>query len=543
MSLGLFGLLLLGAMQKGAAQQPAAKPADLCTVEGTVLAADTDQPLRKAWVSVRLAEGRENPIGGVSDAAGHFTLKDVPPGRYQVSAMRTGYVNQKYGQKEPTAPGTILALAPGQHPRDISFRLIRAAAISGHIYDEDGDPVENAQVRALRYGYFEGHRGLIPTGFAQTNDLGEYRLFGLAPGQYYVSAETRRQEFGDIGGGPSYAPIYYPSVADSADATPLALRAGDDYPGVDINFQPTRTVSISGRVFNAVTGQPGTDANLFLMPHTSKEVANFSIRSQIYVQDPQGNFKIEEVAPGSYYLIALASAEGKQLATRQAIEVGDADVTGVNLVVSQGIAIKGRVTVEGKADVSSAQLGLRPRETQMFFSSSTTSPKKDGSFVLTNISDGSYEVSAWGLPEDAYLKSARLGNDEVLLSGVEINGGQAAGPLEIVVSASGGRLDGAVGKDDKPLSGATVVLVPNDAAMRKDTRWLKQTTTDQYGGFTLRGIRPGEYKVFAWEKVEPGAYQDPSFLKQFEDKAVAVEIKEGSKQTMRLGVLSEDSPQ
>jgi Carboxypeptidase regulatory-like domain len=537
MSLGLFGLLLFGAMQKGAAQQPATKPADLCVVEGTVLAADTGQPLRKAWVS---GSSAASPIGVVTDAAGHFILKDVPPGRYHLSAVHTGYLRQQLGQKDPNARGTILSLAPGQHVRDISFRLIRAAAISGHIYDEDGEPVQNADVKASRYLYFEGKRGLAPVADARTNDLGEFRLFGLAPGQYYVSADYNR-ELDDMGGGHSYAPVYYPSAMDLIDASPLALRAGDDYPGVDINLQTTRSVSISGRVFNAVTGQPAAGADILLSPHGGKEFGRFSVRFRTSVQDPEGNFKIDAVTPGSYYLFALINTEGSQIATRQAIEVGDADVTGVNLVISPGITIKGRVTVEGKSDVSGVQLGLRPRETQMFFSSTMTNPRRDGTFVLNNVPDGSYEVTAWGLPEDAYLKSARLGDSEALLSGVEINGGQAAGPLEIVVGANGGRLNGAVVRDDKPLTGATVALVPKDAAMRADTRWQKATTTDQYGAFTLRGIRPGDYQIFAWEKIEPNAYQDPAFLKRFEKGAESVEIKEGQQRTVRLTALENES--
>lgn len=541
MSLGLFGLLLLGGLQKGAAQQPAAKPADLCTVEGTVLAADSGQPLRKAWVSLGSAEGRGNPIADITDSAGNFTLKDIPPGRYYISAVRTGYVRQQFRQKDPNSPGTILALVPGQRARDVSFRLIRSAAISGHIYDEDGEPIQNADVKALRYLYFKGKRGLAPVADVRTNDLGEFRLFGLAPGQYYVSADYNH-ELDDMSGGHSYAPVYYPGASDSSAATPLTLRAGDDFPGVDINLQSSRTVSLSGRVFNAVTGQPGAGADILLSLRGGKELGRFSVRFRTSVQDPEGNFKIDAVAPGSYYLFALINTEGGQLTVRQGVEVSDADVTGINLIISPGITLKGGVTVEGKVDVTGATFGLRPREEQMFFSNTFTSPKQDGSFVLTNISDGSYEVSAWGLPEDAYLKSARLGNEDVLISGVEINGGQTAGALEIEVSANGGRLDGIVAKDDKPLAGATVVLVPKEPAMRKDTRWLKQTTTDQNGGFTLRGIRSGEYKIFAWEKIEPGAYQDPGFLKRFEDKAVAVEIKEGSQQTIRLAVLSEDSP-
>lgn len=543
MSMPLYGLLLFMGVQTGAAQQPAAKPANTCTVEGTVLAADSGQPLRKAWVSLSKTEGREAPAGAVTDASGRFTIKYVEPARYYLFASRTGYVRQQYGQRDSDSSGTILALSPGQHARDVSFRLIRAAAISGRIYDEDSEPIQNADVQALRYRYVNGQRQLAGGGFARTNDLGEYRLFGLAPGQYYVRADYNPRQFGDDAAGNTYAPAYYPGSGDPSDATPVALRAGDDFPGVDFSLQPVRNVSISGRVFNAITGQPGAGANVYLIPRTRNPMTSYTFSMQNYVRDSQGGFKLEGVLPGSYYLVGMVTVEGKRFVSRQPVEVGDSDVQGVNLVIGPGITLKGRLHVEGKADVSGAQIWLNPRDQQISFGNTTDTVRPDGSFGLTNVADGSYEVNVFRLPEDAYVKSARLGNEDVLVSGIEITSGQAAGPLEIVVEANGGRVDGSVGKDGKPFSGVTVVLVPEDAAMHKDERWFKQTTTDQYGNFTLRGIRPGDYKIFAWEKIEPGAYQDPNFLRRYEDQGIAVRIEDGSRQTLQLALIGEDQSQ
>jgi Carboxypeptidase regulatory-like domain len=544
-TLALFGVLLLAGVQGGAVQQPAAKGSANCTIEGTILAGDTGQPIRKTWVTLTKAENRQSSRTAVADASGHFVLKDIEPGRYHLWAARTGYVRQQYGERGANMPGTTLSLSPGQQVRDISFHLIRAAVISGHIYDDDGDPIEGAQVNALKYSYFQGRRRLMPAGgWAHTDDLGEYRLYGLSPGQYIISAGQNSSGMGNEAGRPGFAPAYYPGTADPADATPVTVRGGDDFPGVDFNLQLVRTVSVSGRVFNAITGRPGVGTNIFFSPRRTDQAPIFSFGFQTYVHDAQGNFKVENVTPGSYYLIGLATVEGKQYTSRVPIEVGDADLTGANLTISAGATLKGRVEGLGKTDVTAMQISLMSRDQQVYFGVGTmATPKPDGSFDLTNVNDGSYEVNIWPLPEDAFIKDIRAGDQSILTSGLDITGGQVPGELDIVLSPNGGRVDGTVVKEDKSFSGATVVLIPDDPAMRKNSRWYNQTTTDQYGNFSLHGVRPGDYKIFAWEKIEPGAYEDPTFLKRDEDHGKSVEIKEGGQINLQLSLIPEAQPE
>src|SRR5512143_2843666 len=243
--------------QTASSRAPAANRPDLCTVEGTIIAADTGQPLRKAWVFLSKAEGRGDTQGAATDASGHFIIKNVEPGRYTLSVTRPGCVPQNFGEHGGRDRGTILTLSAGQQVRDISMRLIRAAAISGHVYDEDGDPIQGAIVSALRYAYERGRRQLTADGGTQTDDRGEYRIFALEPGSYFISAVYSQRQYGAIGGGPGYAPTYYPSAMDPSEATPVSVQGGDDFPGVDLNLQPVRTVTVSGRAFNAINGRPG----------------------------------------------------------------------------------------------------------------------------------------------------------------------------------------------------------------------------------------------------------------------------------------------
>ncbi len=97
--------------------------------------------LKKALLSLRKSEAQEPGKDATTDANGRFEIKDIEPGRYHLEASRNGYASQEYGQRTADGPGTILALTPGEHPRDISFRLIAAAAVAGHVYDEDSEPV------------------------------------------------------------------------------------------------------------------------------------------------------------------------------------------------------------------------------------------------------------------------------------------------------------------------------------------------------------------------------------------------------------------
>jgi hypothetical protein len=162
--------------------------------------------------------------------------------------------------------------------------------------------------------------------------------------------------------------------------------------------------------------------------------------------------------------------------------------------------------------------------------------RQDGSFEIGQLGDGDYQVQLWQLPEDVYLKSARLAGEDVLDSGLRVSRKQAPGLLELVLSSNGGRIDGVVMKDQQPFSGARVVLIPEPSRRTLD-RFYKETNTDQYGRLTLRGITPGDYKLFAWETVEEGAYLSPDFLRSYEERGQAVHVEEGSHLAPQLQLI------
>src|SRR5581483_2917225 len=445
--------------QPAGQRQPETKPADQCTIEGVVLKASTGEPLKKAVVSLRKVEGQDSAKSATTDASGHFELKAIDPGRYMLQATRNGYARESYGQRAPSGPGTVLTLSPGQHVKDVVFRLIPAAVIAGHIYDEDGEPVANVQVQALKYQFEDGRRNLAPVGWATSNDLGEYRLYGLAPGQYYVSATYTPSLFGQPAAEGGYAPTYYPGTSDPARAAALEARAGDELIGTDITLLAVRTYTLKGRVYDSVNSRPGVRATVMLMPRGTQ---SYMATASTFVQDTQGAFELHGVSPGSYYLVAMIFDGGKRYNARQSIEVSTSDIEGISLVLSAGIELKGRVRLEGRTDwdMSSLSVMLMPRDQHFMIGTSQAMVKSDGTFSLTNVGDGDYRIQIWELPPDVYLKSAQLGEEDVLDS-VSIDRAATKGSLELVLSANGGQIGGTVVKEQKPFSGATVVLVPD----------------------------------------------------------------------------------
>jgi protocatechuate 3,4-dioxygenase beta subunit len=512
-------------------------------IEGVVLKAATGDPLRKAVLALTKVEGRNEPNTATSDANGRFQLKNLEPGRYHLSATRNGYARQEYGQRATHGSGTILTLTAGQHLKDVSFRLTPAAVIAGHVYDEDGEPVAEAEVQALRFQYEKGQRKLTASGAAETNDLGEYRLYGLEPGQYYVSASYNPRQFGSEGPEAGYAPVYYPGSADPSRAAALDLHASDELPGIDFTLVPVKTFNVRGRVYDAVNSRPGIHTMILLEPRNA-DVQRWTMTSQNFVQDPQGAFELRGVVPGSYYLLAMSTEGDKQYTAREAIEVSDSDMEGVSLVIGPGIDLKGRIRVEGNAALDPNVLNIwlqRREETTMYVGGGRASIKPEGTFTISNVADGDFLFDMWDLPEDFYLKAVRLGGSDVLASGLSVSRKQPPGAIEVVLNPNGGRIDGRVLKEDKPFSGAVVVLVPEEGR-RKEERFYKSTSTDQDGQFSIRGITPGDYTLFAWETVEHGAYMDPDFLRPYKDRGKQIRVDEGSKLNAQLESIPANEP-
>jgi hypothetical protein len=163
-------------------------------------------------------------------------------------------------------------------------------------------------------------------------------------------------------------------------------------------------------------------------------------------------------------------------------------------------------------------------------------PAADGSFTVDGMAPGDFRVKVERLPAGRYVKSMRLGNADVLNDGLHLSG-RPQGVLEIVIGANAGNIDGSVSNDrQQALPNATVVLVP-DLRLRQRSDLYKVVTTDTSGRFRITGVTPGDYKMFAWENVESGAWQDPAFVGAYENAGRPIHIYEGSSENLQLHVI------
>jgi carboxypeptidase family protein len=522
-------------------QQPP-KPENQASIEGTVVSAKSGEPVRKAQIVLTGLEGPEESFDTASDDNGRFKLVQIVPGRYRLSVLKNGFIRQEYGQKTAGRPGGLLTVAAGQNLRDLNFRLVPAGVVTGRAVDEDGEPLAGVRVQLLRYSYADGKRQVVTAGGAMTDDLGQYRMFGLSPGRYYASAvyADPRDGLGSTdrsatrGASSGYAPVFYPGVSDVDQSAPILLREGEEKWGVDFKMARTRTVFVRGRIVNAA-GLSGIVVVL-----SKRQSGGLSSLQKSYAEVREnGSFELRGVAPGSYTLKAFVGYEESVLTARQPLDVSTSDVDKVELALRPAVEVSGRIQLEGQGKAKSwDQFSpyLIPLEDPITIGDSgDASVASDGAFRFRNVVPGEYRVSFLPLPDDFFVKSVRQGNVDVLDKGLSVTG--AAGNLELVMSANGGRIEGSVLNDQKKaVSGAMVVLVP-EPGLRGRGDLFKATTTDQYGAFKLRGVPPGDYKLFAWEDVEVDSYKDPAVLEPYEKQGRPISVREQSQEQVELTLI------
>jgi Carboxypeptidase regulatory-like domain len=538
------------------AQQPATAPASgdpndqLSIIAGTVVSANTGEPLRKARVVLSQQgndtddDSNKQPLSGITDAGGHFSIDKIPAGKYDLEVFHANYLIARYGQDQPDRPGATLTLSPGQKIMDLLFRLNRMVVIVGRVADEDGDPVRGANVMAFFQTMVRGKAKIEAGNSDSTNDLGEYRIVDLVPGRYSIVATPPRafarresaQQF------ENYLPTYYSGTTESSRASTIDVKSGDEITGIDFVFTPkppTRTYKVHGHVLNSLA-EPDANIVVLLFPRGNREPSFVADQKKGIADTKTGYFEIEEVIPGEYVATAVSFAGSKVRTATQNVDVITTDVDGVSMVLTQGIDLRGRIILEGKSATSAGMMvWLIPTEKERFSfgGNQQAEVQADGSFVLKDVGDASYSLDVSSKCGECYLKSAKANGVDLLDQGVQISSGTGPGTIAIVYSSDTGTLTGAVtNKDDLPAPGAMVVLVP-DAGSHQKPEQYKTANTDQYGHFEVRGVPPGHYKAFAWEKVNQESYGDPDFLKPVESKSESLDIAANEQKSVQLKMI------
>jgi len=230
----------------------------------------------------------------VTDACGNFAINGIEPGKYRLSASRTGFVPTQYGARGLSRRGTTLSLQPGKHLKDLAVRLTPHAVIAGRVVDEKREPIVLGQVQAMTYSFRAGKKELATSQMVHTNDLGEYRIYGLSPGKYYVTAALKNDRDEDevdrsaVPRSNSYVTTYYPGVVDPAAAVLLEVGPGAQLGGINLTLAKARTFRVRGRV------QGVQDITVNLVPHGQSPWASLTPDT---TTGPNGSFETDQVLP------------------------------------------------------------------------------------------------------------------------------------------------------------------------------------------------------------------------------------------------------
>jgi hypothetical protein len=484
-----------------------------------------------------------------TDSSGQFVFQR-PPGDYLITATKESFV------RESPELGIPIRLTSDSTLQPLEIRMTPQSAIAGRVIDGDGDPVENATVNVLQPKYVKGQRRLQSPGrggSATTNDRGEYRIFGLAPGKYYLKASspispTAQHRPSTAPAADNYVISYHPGTMDSKSAVGVVVAAGTGAEGVDILLVRGRTVSIRGRVNN----QTAIDSKGLVVIVSSEDPGSWAEAKM----GPQGTFEARGLSPGIYQVqVGIAGGGTARPSARVELRVGRDDIGGVVVNLLDASELAGQLVLEGPGTLQPPSLQLHLQATGGVTTAypgaavgvqgvAMTGPgpvdatlRPDGKFLFNRVNADRYLVNVSGMPPDYYLKSVALDGEDVTIEGLDFTAG-ARGNLVVVVSNRTGQAEGVVlNKERKPVKDATVVLVPQAPKLRSRADLYKIARSDSEGKFSMRGIAPGTYKIFAWDVVDDTAWLNEEFMEPFAGKGTELVVRDGATERVELVVL------
>lgn len=563
----------------GPAERPTMQAPDRVVKTGTgrlrgrVISADTGTVLRRAQVTI------SNPdIGGktaVTDAQGRYEFRDLPAGRFSLSASKSGFLEMKYGQSRPSERGRRIELADGQALEKVDIVLPRGGAISGRILDEFGDPIPDASVAAMRVEYATGKPRLTSAGRpSMTNDLGYFRLFGLSSGEYYVTASARGNEpmgMEHVAPGVSasnntgYATTYYPGTPNQAEAQRIALAVGQEV-SVDVQMSPVRLARIVGRAVSS-DGKPISRAMVMLVPVV---IENMGMMGGGTETDTDGAFTLGGVPPGEYIvhvqsLAALMTAAVDAMgafsleappptalpttlppANREfaiaKVSVSGEDITGLTITGARGARASGQVIFEhGEKPEPLTSLRLmaetRDHETVHFESVPPLSAlKENGSFEIEGLM-GRRVFGLMNPPKGWFLKGVTHEGEDVTDTGYEFTPGEDVKGFEIILTTRSQAVTGVVANDNgEPVLDYTVIVFPQDENKwtQSGSRWYGSSEGDQQGQFRVSELPPGSYFAIAVEADSVNDWMNPEWFRAAAKTATKFTLDEGATKRLEL---------
>ena len=538
-------LLALAAMAWG--QVRPAEPR-YASITGVVLDDATGAPVPRAVVKLETKAADPSDAVAWTDDRGGFTFSRVPPGRYSLSAQRDGYDMARFGTVSREQPPEVLSLATAEDRR-VTLRMRPVGSISGTVTGPDGDPLAGANISLLVPGYNRRKPRYWGSHGAQTDARGRYRIGGLPAGKYVLAASAQWQRPAAMaevvrGQAPEeskYAPLFYPNADRIAAATAIALGPGKNLEGFDFQLSPQPVGKLAGKVILPADAGPTAQVTV-QVSDADQSVPGTSMG--IGVNPADGAFEVNGLLPGRYLVSAVLNAQGRQYRGVEHVDVGHAPAQ-VTLHLEPGVELAGSVRLEGNSGgepphfrvVLVAADGL-----PSFAGQAEAEVKPEGSFRIPNVLPGVWDINVEPVPVGGFIKSMRLGNQDVLTEDMLIESTTSA-PLSIVLSTRGAVIDGAVtGADGERVTKAYVVLAP---AGSREGVWsfYQVASADESGHFEFKGIMPGAYTLYALARMESDPSQDPDFLKPLAGRGEPIEVPEGGHVTHDVRLIPDTPPE
>ncbi|MCC6989697.1 MAG: carboxypeptidase regulatory-like domain-containing protein [Acidobacteria bacterium] len=514
-------------------------------LRGTVVAADTGAPVRRAVVRVMAPEAQDNRVTHTDDQ-GRFEIRELAGGRYSINVSKSGYVTLNYGQRRPGERGTPVEIAPGQTLERLTVGLPRGGVIAGRVVDEMGEPLAEAQVQVLRSQFMPGGRRMLPAGRGDmTDDQGAFRIYGLAPGDYVVSASVRnttgmmmmpnQRAAPDVEQG--FAPTYFPGTPSLSDAERVSVGVGQEVTGVTFGMTPTRVSRISGRV---VGGKPGDDGFVMVMPEDGATTGGMGASGGMVRAD--GSFEVSGVPPGRYTLrVQPRGPDAEMLVGTVTLTVAGTDLSNVVIAMQKPGSVTGRIEFEGgpPAGIRPGQFRVQPVALDPIASQSfLMGPPRtadDYTFVVRGAS-GPVLFRVGGAP-GWYVKSVRYGGEDITDSPVVLAAGTDFPGVRILLTQTASSVSGVV-RDDRgnAVVDATVVVFPaDDTKWTFSSRFIRTGRPDTEGRFELKGLPANTgYRVIALQGMEDMQAYDPEFLSSVRDRAESLALADGEAKSLNV---------
>jgi protocatechuate 3,4-dioxygenase beta subunit len=530
------GIAIVAAVWPLAAQAPprdTASPSGTAVIRGRVMAVGDDRPLAKVQVRV-FSSALKIDNATLTDANGRYEFTGLAAGRYTIACSKANFVRASYGQRRPLGPGLPIDVANGQVVTRIDVALRRTGVVSGRVVDEFGDPAVGALVMPMRYQFINGERRLQQSGRgAPTNDIGEYRIYGLMPGRYFIAATTNRFASGESNDRTAYAPTYYPGTGNVAEAQRLMVTAGQTITSINLSLLPVTAAHISGVALDA-QGRPLAGAYVNLARRLG--FGMFGGSTQVRAD---GSFALGGVTPGDYKLRASVPGIQDEVATAE-VTVNGGDVTDIQLGLTKASTLRGRIVFE-RGDAKPPQASAI--RVNAFHPDSMTAMggfanAKDDSTFEVKPSAGRVLIRAgiFGTGEWRLKRIVTADGVDVTDAGLDVAANATIDGIVVELTSRHSEVSGSV----TDAGGARIRDCVVVAFAQDQQRWTAQTRyfgtsrPDVDNTFRLR-LPAGDYYAAAFEELETlVSYNDPDVLQQLRDRAITFTIADGEKKTLSL---------